>query len=684
MAETAVRQYDWPVENLDCPSCAATLERACTAVPGVIRAKASASTGRLSVIASDDCDSRALRQAARRAGHPVRVDGANPAFAAWLPAGVGALLLAVGLLLEPSRAAAACYLVAALVGGATLPLRAWQALRQRNLDIHVLMTLALLGALGLGDWLEAALLTVLFAVARGLERGSLAGTRRAVESLLELAPRTARVERGGEVVEVLAAEVAVGERIRVRPGEVVPLDGLIVDGRTNLDEAAVTGESAPRSKEPGEPVFAATVALDGALTVEVTHPAGESTLARVVELVQRAEERPSPLARQVDRFAAVYTPAVVAGAALVAVLPALFGAPFETWLYRALVVLVLACPCALVLATPAAVFSGLTAAARRGILVRGGEPLERLAAARTIAFDKTGTLTSGQIRVATSDASADQLAVAAGLEAESTHPLAEAIRAHAAEQGIAPLAAEQHAAVAGRGVTGTVDGIEYRLGSPRMMAEAGIDLDSERLAAIESAGLTPVILAADRPLALFGLADSLRHEAGSVLPQLRALGCSRLVMLTGDQPRAAERIAAELGLSEVRAGLLPDEKQAAIAELQADGPVVMVGDGINDAPALAAADVGVALGAAGTDIALETAQVALMSDDLHGLPRLLRLARATRRVIVGNIVMVMALRLVLLPLALQGLVGLWLAVLADCGSAVLVTGNSLRLLRRRW
>ena len=684
---------DWQVEGLDCPSCVAALERACRAVPGVLSASASLAAGRLRVTVDPQTfDAGALRGAARRAGHPLWRVGEPRARAGhgWPFACAACLFLGVGAEAF-GRPLAPLYLLATLVGAAPLLPKAWAALALRAVTVDVLMSVAMLGALALGDWREAAVLALLFAVAQALERASLARASHAVEALLALAPRRARVERGGELVDVAVEEVRAGERIRVRPGDLIPLDGTVESGASAVDEATITGESVPATKSAGDRVFAATLALDGALTIRVSHRFAHSTLARVVALVEEAEAAGSPTQRVVDRFAAWYTPAIIGLAAAVSLLPPLCGAAWHEWVYRGLVLLVIGCPCALVIATPVAVASGLTAAARCGMLVRGGAVLEAAAGLRAVAFDKTGTLTVGrphlaQVVVLAPDLSEDgALALAGGLEAESSHPLARALVAACAARGVQPVATTDHRVEPGRGVVGSLDGEPLGLGGPGLLGALGVDLAAAApvLDELEERGLTAVVLANREPLAVFALSDTPRAEAAGTVATLRSMGLTRLTMLTGDHARAARAIASQVGLDEVYAELLPADKLTVLAELTAEhGPTAMVGDGINDAPALAAASVGIALGAAGSDIALETADVALLGNDLRALPALVALARRVRATIVANIAIALLVRLVLVPLAVLGHAGLWLAIVGDMGGSLAVTAHSLRLLRR--
>ncbi len=602
-------------------------------------------------------------------------------------AAIGAELVAfsVGDTAWPALALA---LVAIGLTGLSTYRKGWVALRQRTLNINALMSIAVTGAVLIGQWPEAAMVMVLFALAEAIEARSLARARRAVEGLMAMAPETATVRGAdGWSVQPVAA-VPVGARVRVRPGERVPLDGRVLSGHATVDQAPITGESVPVEKAPGDALFAGSINEDGEFEYETTATANGSTLARIVRAVQEAQATQAPTQRFVDRFSAWYTPAVVAVAVAVALVPPLVtGGGWLDWLYRALVMLVVACPCALVISTPVTVVSGLTAAARRGILVKGGLFLEGGHDLTAMALDKTGTLTHGRPAVtevvALDGADASTLLMAAALASRSDHPVSRAIAAHFAEAGPLPEV-EAFGAVKGRGVAGRIDGMQVRLGNHRMVEELGAcspDIEA-RLRALEEKGQTAVVLVeGQRPLALFAVADTLRPESVEAVQALKALGV-RPMMLTGDNRHTAEAIARQVGIDDVRAELLPEDKLAVVSQAQADGARIgMVGDGINDAPALAKADIGFAMAAAGTDTAIETADVALMDDDPRKLAEFVRLSRATRRVLWQNIVLAIGIKAVFLALTMTGHATLWMAVFADVGTSLLVVFNGMRLLR---
>ena len=569
--------------------------------------------------------------------------------------------------------------------------KGWFAVRQLNLNINALMSVAVTGAVLIGQWPEAAMVMFLFAVAEMIEAKSLDRARRAVEGLMAMAPETATVKVGSGWESVPVAGVAVGTLARVRPGERIALDGQVVTGSTTVDQAPITGESVPVEKALGDTLFAGTINQQGEVEYRTTAAANDSTLSRIVHAVQEAQASKAPTQRFVDTFSRYYTPAVFGIAIAVAVLPPLVtGGDWLTWVYRALVMLVIACPCALVISTPVTVVSALTAAARRGILVKGGLHLEQGHRLTMLALDKTGTLTLGRPSVtdviALSGSDEAVLRIAAALADRSDHPVSKAVSVHAGQRAVVPDVAD-FKALAGRGTEGVVDGVLYRLGNHRLMEESNACSPAleQRLDALEKQGKTAIVLIGNgQPMAIFGIADAVRPESREAVAQLKALGI-QAVMLTGDNKHTAEAIAREVGISDVRSEMLPEGKLTAIEELQSRGAIVgMVGDGINDAPALAKANIGFAMGAAGTDTAIETADVALMDDDPRKLAAFVRLSRATRAVLWQNIALALGIKAVFLGLAVFGHATLWMAVFADMGASLIVVFNGLRLLRQRF
>jgi Cd2+/Zn2+-exporting ATPase len=601
-----------------------------------------------------------------------------------------AAALAAGL--AGRTAIAAALYALALAAGLTLTApRAWRSIRARALDIHVLMLVAAIGAVALGQWSEAAAVVLLFAVAQVVEARTLDRARRAIRSLMDLSPVEALVrETGGERRRPIA-DVPRGAIIVVRPGEKVPLDGEVIAGESEVNQAPVTGESLPADKRPGDEVYAGSINGHGALDVRVTRIGRDTRLARMIHLVERAQAQRAPAQTLVDRFARVYTPAVVGLAGLLAVVPPIaFGLPWDTAIYRALVLLVVACPCALVISTPVSIVAALAAAARRGVLFKGGVHLERVSRVRCIAFDKTGTLTAGQpevVGVTPLDGVTPPalLGLAASVEQRSSHPIAQAIITHTAALGIAVPPGEDVRALVGLGAEGRVGGARVLLGNHRLFEEQRLCSPSlhARVEALAALGQTAVLVARDgAAVGVIAVRDRPRPAGRDALSLLRGQHLRPIVLLSGDATATARAVADELGVDECRAELLPEDKVAAVEELRARyGSVAMVGDGINDAPALAAADVGIAMGAAGSDVALETADVALMADELLKIPYAVRLSRATVRNIRANFAISLAMKAAFVALAAVGAATLWMAIAADTGASIIVIANALRLLR---
>lgn len=603
-----------------------------------------------------------------------------------------------------SQSVAVALVVAAVISGGwhVFP-RAVIAVRNASLDMNFLMTAAAIGALVIGAYEEAGSLMFLYSLARLLERYSMDRARHAIRSLMDLSPAEATVLRGGREVSVAPDSVEVGEIVVVRPGGKIPVDGVVVGGASSVNEATITGESTPVEKEAGHDVFAGTLNGEGALEVRSSRPAMGTTLARIIHSVEEAQASRAPSQALVDRFARVYTPVVVIAAVLVAVAIPLLGlGTWTEWTYRALVLLVVACPCALVISTPVTVVSALTGAARRGILIKGGLHLENAGRVRTIAFDKTGTLTSGRPEVVgviplDGASSSEVLGLAAAIESRSEHPLAGAVLRHAQLERASVPRVHEATAVPGRGIHGRVDRMRVYAGNTRFFEEMGA-LDTRLRGMLENLaprGSTAILVGARylretapvRILGIVAVADQLRPEAREVIEKLRSTGINHIAMLSGDSVGTAHAVAAALadggrGVDEVRAELLPADKIEAVRDLRRDhGSVLMVGDGVNDAPALAGADVGVAMGAAGSDVALETADIALMADDLSKLPTLVHTARKAEAIIRANIAFALVTKAAFVALGLLGYATLWMAVLADMGASLLVVTNGMRALR---
>jgi Zn2+/Cd2+-exporting ATPase len=583
----------------------------------------------------------------------------------------------------------------AIGAGASLTIRrALTALRVRALDIHVLMLVAATGAVVLGQWSEAASVVFLFALAQTLEARTLARARHAVRALMDLAPADALVREPGGDRRVAIDQVTPGMVLVVRPGEKIPLDGQVVAGQSAVNQAPVTGESIPADKAEGDEVFAGTINGRGVLEIRVTRLRRDSTLARIIHLVEQAQAERAPAQAFVERFARVYTPCVLLLAVSLAVVPPLvLSAAWETWIYRALVLLVVSCPCALVISTPVSIVAALAGAARKGVLIKGGARLERAGRVRCVAFDKTGTLTYGTPKVVAvvplpSNGRVPPetiVALAASVEQRSDHPIARAIIDYAVSSNISVRPGDGVESLDGRGARGSVSGVEVVLGNHRLFEERRLcTAEVHRLVDESNAqGRTPVLVARDGvPVGIIEVADRPRDVGRDMLQLLKRQGVERVVMLTGDGRAAAARIGEELAVDEVRAELLPEDKVTVVAELRRRfGAVAMVGDGVNDAPALAKADVGIAMGVAGSDAALETADVALMADELLKIPYALRLSRATMRNIQANLAISIVMKAAFVALAIGGWATLWMAIVADTGASIIVIANALRLLK---
>jgi Zn2+/Cd2+-exporting ATPase len=592
----------------------------------------------------------------------------------------------------------AIFAAAIAAGGWFLLPGAWRALRRLRPNIALLMVIAVIGAALIGEWAEAATVVFLFGIAEWLEGWADRRADRATRALLELAPDAARVRQDdGRFEERPVGEVEPGAIVSVQSGQRVPLDGVVTRGNSSVNQAPITGESVPVEKAPGATVFAGTINGQGSLEIEVTKAAGDTTLAKIIRLVEQAQAQTAPTQRFVDTFAQYYTPLVTVAALFIFLLPPLFfGGDWNVWLYRACVLLIIACPCALVISTPVSIVVGLTALARRGVLVKGGAHLETLAKLRALAVDKTGTITEGKPRVtgvtAFAPATADEvIRIAAAIDENSSHPLAQAIVAYAKEKKIDAPKAENYQSKLGRGAEATIDGHPYFVGNHRFTHELGVctpEIES-LLAEIEKQGQSVVVVGhiphngcAGGVLGVLAVGDTVRAKAKDAIAALHAVRISKIVMLSGDNQRTVDHIARQVGIDEARGDLLPDDKVAAITKLREQHRfVAMVGDGVNDAPAMATASLGIAMGAAGTDAAIETADVALMQDDLGQIAEAIWLGQRTLRTIHVNIAFSLGLKAIFLVLALAGHTSLWLAIVADTGATLLVVSNSLRLLR---
>ncbi|BBW97146.1 heavy metal translocating P-type ATPase [Geobacillus icigianus] len=689
------------VQGLTCANCAAKFERNVKALPGVKEAKVNFGAAKLTVWGEATLEE--LEQAG--AFERLKIREARERTIQREPFWkkkenrnvlVSAVLLLIGIVADAADSAGmavAMYLAAIALGGYSLFWTGLRNLARWQLDMNTLMTIAILGAAAIGEWQEGAVVVILFAISEALERYSMDRARRSIVSLLEMAPAQATIRRGAEEVTVPVEDVRLGEVMIVKPGAKIPLDGVVVNGASTVNEAAMTGESVPSEKTVGDAVFAGTLNGEGFLEVKVTKRADETMLAKMIDLVEEAQAERAPSQAFIDRFARYYTPFIMIVALLIAVIPPLVvGGNWLDWVYRGLAVLVIGCPCALVISTPVAIVTALGHAARRGVLIKGGGYLEQIGRLRAVAFDKTGTLTEGKpsvTDVVVYDESRERLlGVAAAIEKRSQHPLASAVVRQAKEEGVPFLdvPVDEFQSLTGQGVRAVVGNETYYIGRPSLLAEVLGRLPDEaeqRIATFRQEGKTVMAIGtARRLLGLIAAADRPRPSAAPTVAALRRLGVKEIAMVTGDHKQTAQAIGRQAGVSAMCAGLLPEQKLAAIRELkQRYGITAMVGDGVNDAPALAAADIGVAMGGAGTDAALETADVVLMADDLRQLPYTVRLGRRTLAIIKQNIAFALGLKALALVAAIPGWLTLWLAVFADMGATLLVTFNSMRLLR---
>ncbi len=688
------------VEGMDCPSCTNKIEGAVCAIPGVENVNVNYTNQRLRLDFDEGATSEtSVFRVVERLGYKVSRPGNVPLSSevSWWQTGKGRLVILAGTLLVVAgilsflvpEYADYVFAVAALVALLPLARKAGAStLIGQPFTIETLVTIAVIGAIFINEAAEAAVVVFLFLVGEMLEMLAAAKARRSVQALADLVPKTAFLVTGSGVREVSADSLSVGDLVEVRPGGRIPVDGVILEGQTSVDESSVTGESIPKRKQSGDGVFAGSINTDGLIRVEVEKTVENNMISRILQMVEEAEASKAPTARFIDRFSRYYTPGVILVSALVAIIPPLaVGADWTLWIYKGLAILLIGCPCALVLSTPAAITSGISAGARQGLLMKGGAVLEAIGKATLIAFDKTGTLTEGTPRVTDIKTFAgterDLLALASAVEAGSSHPLALAIVEEALGRDIAIGEVSESQALSGRGVQARVDGRLVTIASPRYAAEI-IRLtapQNKTIRKMEEDGKTVAVVVVDeKALGIIALRDELRDDAIDAMAQLASQNVST-IMLTGDNARTGAALAAQLGM-DVKAELLPEEKLKTIEQLRDGNVVAMVGDGINDAPALARADVGIAMGG-GTDVALETADAALLHERVSDVPALIGLSRATMSNIHQNITIALGLKAIFLATTMTGYTTLWMAILADTGATVLVTINALRLLGYR-
>ncbi|MBW5471319.1 cadmium-translocating P-type ATPase [Brevibacillus formosus] len=691
------------VTGMDCSSCAKSLEKHMQTLPAVKEVNVNFSTGKMQLV-TDGLGEDAVVKEVAKAGYSAMLLTRSTAKAVpktdqagTVLTTISGVLLALGFLgsLSPSISPLVVTVLYALsiISGGYRPARsAFYAIKSGSLDMNVLMSVAAVGAALIGEWLEGATVVWLFSIGNLLQTKSIEKTRDSIRNLMDLAPPEAWVKVGESLTRKPVEDIYVGQVIVVKPGEKIPLDGVIVHGTSSVNQAPITGESIPVDKLVGDSVFAGSVNESGAVEIKVTKLVEDTAIARIIHLVEEAQEKKAPTQAFVDKFAAIYTPIVLVLALLVIVFPPLLGlGTWGEWFYRGLELLVVACPCALVISTPVAIVSAIGNAARNGVLIKGGTFLEKAGAITAIAFDKTGTLTEGKPQVAAvieMEGSEDEVvSIARTIEERSSHPIAQAILTYANQKQVASQSGQDFKAIVGKGASAVIGTETFYAGKPALFQELGIDLSAwqTKIESLQSEGHTLVVIGtATKLIGMIAVADTIREITVSAIGKLKAAGIEDIVMLTGDNTGTAKKVASQTGVNRYFAELLPQDKVEAVKKLQQEGKVVaMVGDGINDAPALASADLGIAMGGAGTDTAMETADIVLMADNLEKLPHTMKVSRKALTIIKQNIWFSIIVKLVALVLIFPGYLTLWLAVLSDTGAALLVILNSMRLLRMK-
>ncbi|MBM6601883.1 heavy metal translocating P-type ATPase [Priestia megaterium] len=694
------RMKTYLIEGMDCAACANTIVNHLKTVPAVNDVSVNFSTGKAQIDHDNDVEeiikevskagyTATLLTNNRRAAETNHNKGKNG------PVIFSGILIALGFIGSYTGISPfinnILYAVAMVISGYKPAKSAFYAVKSRSLDMNVLMTVAALGAAIIGEWLEGATVVWLFALGVALQTRSIEQTRNSIRNLMDLAPPEAWVKQGDQLLKKAVEEVSVGSIIVVKPGDRIPLDGEVVKGESSINQAPITGESIPVDKEIGDPVYAGTINESGSLEIKVTKLVEDTTISKIIHLVEEAQEKKAPTQAFVDKFATIYTPIVFILALLVMVVPPLFGGSWGDWFYKGLELLVVACPCALVISTPVAIVSAIGNAAKNGVLIKGGTFLEKAGAINAIAFDKTGTLTEGKPAVSNvipySSTEEQLLSITKTLEEYSNHPIARAIVAHADDQGIANLEGSNFKSITGKGVQATINGTIYYAGNEKLFSDIGTPLSNSltHIQELQTEGKTIIIVGTNEEvIGILGVADTIRKTTISALDSLKQNGIEQIVMLTGDNEGTAKMIASQSGVNRYFADLLPEDKVTAIKQLQSEGyKTAMVGDGINDAPALATADIGIAMGGAGTDTAMETADIVLMADNLEKLPHTMKLSRKALTVIKQNIWFSIIIKVIALVFIFPGWLTLWIAVLSDTGAALLVILNSLRLLKMK-
>lgn len=689
------------VEGFSCANCAGIFERNVKAIPGVTDAKVNFGASKIMVdghASIDELEEAGAFESLKIAHEhqtEQRDEKKEPLYKQYQTLLFALIFLMIGIISyfsngETNVTTILLFVATIIVSGTDLLKNGFKNLLKLDFDMKTLMTVAVIGGAIIGEWLEVSVVVILFALSEELERFSMDRARHSIRSLMEVAPNEALIRRNGQEILLPVAEVKVGDIMIVKPAEKIAMDGIVIKGRSSVNQAAITGESMPVEKQVDADVFAGTLNEEGFLEVEVTKLVRDTTIAKIIHLVEEAQGERAPAQAFVDRFAKYYTPAIMVIALLVAVIPPLiFNLSWDTWVYQGLAVLVVGCPCALVISTPISIVSAIGHAAKKGVLIKGGIYLEEIGALKAIAFDKTGTLTEGvpvvtDYQIFTKEKTeADWLKIIAALEHRSQHPLASAIIKQAEGLNYQAVDVEEFSSMTGRGIRGRVDGMGYYVGSPKFFSDQLDSSVSTQIKALQGEGKTVVLFGTEKlVLALVAVADELRESSQVVIRQLHEAGIEETVMLTGDNQLTARSIAKEVGVSSVQAELMPEDKLTAVKSLLNQyGKVAMIGDGVNDAPALAASTVGIAMGTVGTDTALETADVALMGDDLTKIPFTVKLSRKALRIIKANISFSVLIKLVALLLVIPGWLTLWIAILSDIGATLIVSLNSMRLMR---
>ncbi|WP_243298437.1 heavy metal translocating P-type ATPase [Bacillus litorisediminis] len=712
--ESIEKKTVYRVEGFSCVNCAGKFERNVKQLPGVQDAKVNFGASKISVYGNTTVEdlekAGAFENLKVIPEKPVEVqetpqiiqkEDKEPFYKKHSTLLYASLLIAIGYVSqfvngEDNLVTSILFASAIVIGGFSLFKVGFKNLIHLDFDMKTLMTVAIIGASIIGEWAEGAIVVILFAISEALERFSMERARQSIRSLMDYAPKEALVRRNGAEIMVHVGQIAVGDIMIVKPGQKIAMDGVVVNGYSAVNQAAITGESVPVEKTVNDEVYAGTLNEEGLLEVKVTKLADDTTIAKIIHLVEEAQGERAPTQAFIDKFAKYYTPVIMVIAALAAIIPPLFfNGSWETWVYQGLSVLVVGCPCALVISTPISIVSAIGNAAKNGVLIKGGIYLEQMGMLKTVAFDKTGTLTKGVPAVTDFKILHDRinkhelLAWIAALESRSGHPLASAIVKKAENAGVssAEVTVEDFTSITGKGIKGTINGTDYLIGSPQLFQEIlktdfNKDL-TQQIQAFQDQGKTVIAAGTEKEiLAIMAIADEVREESGEVIERLHQMGIEKTIMLTGDNKSTAATIGKNVGVKEIQAELLPQDKLTFIKKLRSDyKDVAMVGDGVNDAPALAASTVGIAMGGAGTDTALETADVALMGDDLRKLPFTISLSRKALTVIKQNISFSIGIKAVALLLVIPNWLTLWIAILADMGATILVTLNSLRLLR---